>query len=158
MGIKGFPGPTIGKPFADREGDMLLCIVGYLLSALGLVFLLTGADLWKDSGAISDVDKAKRTSTILRLVALPMIPIGMYYFLNARAEPGNNLEILMLLGSALMAIIGLLALVTGWNFFGLLGDASPLQNPTPGSVRRFGLVSLTLAALVFLRASMFGLF
>lgn len=137
---------------------MLLCIVGYLLSALGLVFLLTGADLWKDSGAISDVDKAKRTSTILRLVALPMIPIGMYYFLNARAEPGDNLEILMLLGSALMAIIGLLALVTGWNFFGLLGDASPLQNPTPGSVRRFGLVSLTLAALVFLRASMFGLF
>ena len=148
----------IGKPFADREGDMLLCIVGYLLSFTGLIFLITGAELWKDSGAISDEDKAKRTGTILRFVALPMIPIGMYFFLNARAEPGDNLEILMLLGSALMAIVGLLALVTGWNFFGLLGDASPLQNPTPGSVRRFGLVSLTVAALVFLRASIYGLF
>ena len=148
----------IGKPFADREGDMLLCIVGYLLSFTGLLFLITGAEAWKDSGAISDKDKARRTGTILRLVAIPMIPIGMYFFFNARAAPGDALETFMLVGSGLMGIVGLLALVTGWNFFGLLGDASPLQNPTPGSVRRLGLLSLTVAALVFLRASMCGLF
>ena len=73
----------IGKPFADREGDMLLCIVGYLLSFTGLLFLITGAEAWKDSGAISDKDKARRTGTILRLVAIPMIPIGMYLSLTA---------------------------------------------------------------------------
>jgi hypothetical protein len=52
-----------------------------------------------------------------------------------------------------MAIAGLLGLVTSWNVFGFLGDGA-----TPGSVRRFGLLYVTVAALVFLRASMYGLF
>jgi len=140
-----------------------LCIVGYLLLSGGLMLLITGAP--KESGATSseikakrDEIKARRTDTTTRLVALPMIPIGAYFFLTTRAEPGNTLEILLLLGSALTAIVGLLSLVTGWNFFELLGDKNPQHDSTPRSVRGFGLVVLIVAALVFLRAKMYGLF
>ncbi len=135
-----------------------MCIVGYLLSLLGLLFLITGADIWVDSGDISNEAKAKRTGRILRLVALPLIPLGMYFFLTARPDLDAPIEIIMLLGSLLVAFVGLLALVTGWNVFALMGDSNPLKNPTPGSVRRFGLMTLLVAALVVLRAKMYGLF
>jgi hypothetical protein len=132
-----------------------MCIAGYLISGLGMLFLIFGAEFLKDS--ISDENKAKRTGTILRIIALPVLIVGLFLYTTATNDLSDNGRIIILIGAAITAIPALLTLITGKDIFAALdkhgrGISDDIKNPTPGIVRKLGLYSLLFSALVFLRA------